>query len=304
MADSKTTVFDIQKFSVHDGPGIRTLIFLKGCPLRCLWCSNPEGQSSLPELVFYPERCKRLNRCLEVCPTHAISVKENSLLLNKDLCNLCGKCVDACYAGAWKIFGQVVDVDYVIKEIEKDVLFYRNSGGGVTFGGGEPLLWPDFINEVSQECKRKGIPVAVETCGHVPWRNFEKVLDVLDLIMYDIKHMDSVVHKKLCGAPNDLILQNIKFLSKQKVDLIIRVPIITNINDSKHNIHETARFVASLNGSVKRVEILPYHKFGVKKYERLGRKYELTDVEIPEQEYMEEIKREMEVNGLSVKIGG
>jgi len=304
MGNAEAMIFDIQKFSVHDGPGIRTLIFLKGCPLRCLWCSNPESQSSLPELVFYPERCRRLNRCLEVCPTHAISVKENSLVLNKDLCTLCGKCVEACYAGAWKIFGQWVDVGYVMKEIEKDILFYRNSAGGVTFGGGEPLLWPDFVREVSQECKKKGIPVAVETCGHVPWRNFEKVIDVLDLIMYDIKHMDSAIHKKLCGVPNELILENIKSLSKRKVDIIIRVPIIPNINDSNYNIHDTAGFVASLNGSVKRVEILPYHKFGEKKYGRLGREYELTDVEVPEQQYMEEIKTEMEVNGLTVKIGG
>jgi pyruvate formate lyase activating enzyme len=241
---------------------------------------------------------------VEACPTHAISVKGNSLLLNKDLCNLCGECVEACYAGAWKIFGKTVDVDYVIKEIEKDALFYRNSGGGVTFGGGEPLLWPDFVNEVSQECRRRGIHVAVETAGYVPWGNYKKVIDVLDLIMYDIKHMDSAMHEKVCGAPNELILENIKSLSKQKVDIIIRVPIIPGINDSKDNIHETARFVASLNGSIKEVEILPYHKFGIGKYAILGRKYELENLEVPEQEYMEEIKGEMEVYGLSVKIGG
>ncbi|MFO7997000.1 MAG: glycyl-radical enzyme activating protein [Dehalococcoidia bacterium] len=297
-------VFDIQKYSIHDGPGIRTLVFLKGCPQRCLWCSNPEGQSGAPELVFYAARCRRLNRCVQACPAHAISLEGESLFVNKDLCDLCGECVAACYAGAWKIFGKTVDVEYLVREIEKDALFYRNSGGGITFGGGEPLLWPDFLNEASQECRRRGIHVAVETAGHVPWRSYEKVIGVVDLIMYDIKHMDSEVHEQVCGVANELILANIESLSKQEVDIIIRVPIIPGITDSKDNIRETARFVASLNGSIIGVEILPYHEFGIGKYAILGRKYELEDLEVPGQGHMEEIKGEMEAYGLSVKIGG
>jgi len=241
---------------------------------------------------------------VQVCPAHAISLEGESLFVNKSLCDLCGECVSACYAEAWKIFGKTVDVDYLIKEIEKDALFYRNSGGGITFGGGEPLLWPDFVNEVSRECRSRNIHVAVETAGHVPWRNCAKIVDVVDLIMYDIKHMDSAVHEKICGVPNELILENIKSLSKQEVDIIIRVPIIPGINDSRDNIHETARFVASLNSSIKVMEILPYHRFGIGKYAILGRKYELEDLQVPGQVYMEEIKGEIEAYGLSVKIGG
>jgi len=305
MENIEAMIFDIQKFSVHDGPGIRTLIFMKGCRLTCCWCSNPESHSRLPELVSYGERCIRSNRCLEVCPTHAISVKDNRLVLDKSLCNLCGKCAEACYAGAWKMFGRVVDVDYIMKEIEKDALCYRNSGGGVTFGGGEPLLYPDFISAVVSRCQSEGINVAIETCGYVPWKNLERVLDKVDLVMFDIKHMDPEIHKQLCGQPNELILRNLKRLSKRDdIEVVVRVPIIPGLNDAEDNINNTARFVASLNDTIKRVEILPYHKFGENKYERLGRKYALKGLKIPSDEHMQDIKRTMEGYGLNIQIGG
>jgi len=237
MKNTKTTVFDIQKFSIHDGPGIRTLVFLKGCPLSCLWCCNPESQLREPQLIFYGERCIKANKCLEVCPTHAISVKDNQLVLDKNLCHLCGKCVEACYAGAWKMFGMVVDVDYIMKEIEKDALFYKNSGGGVTFGGGEPLLYPDFIGAVASRCKSEAIPVAIETCGFAPWKSFEKALDNIDLVLFDIKHMDPQRHKELCGRSNQLILRNLERLSqKGDIEVVVRMPIIPGMNDSEDNI--------------------------------------------------------------------
>lgn len=305
MRNMKAIIFDIQKFSVHDGPGLRTLIFMKGCPLACIWCCNPESQSRALELVFYVERCIRSNRCLEVCPARAISVKENRLVLDKILCNLCGKCVEVCYAEAWKMFGRVVDVDYVMKEIEKDVAFYRNSGGGVTFGGGEPLLYPDFVSAVAKRCQSAGIPVAIETCGYVPWKNLERVLDNMDLVMFDIKHLDPKMHKELCGCSNQLILKNLKALSRiNNTEVIVRFPIITGLNDTEDNVNSTARFVASLNGNIKRVELLPYHKFGEKKYERLGRKYTLKGLEIPSDEHMHAIESIMENYGLNVQIGG
>ena len=305
MGNTKAMIFDIQKFSVHDGPGLRTLIFMKGCPLACIWCCNPESHSRAPELVFYGEKCIRSNRCLEVCPTHAISVKEDRLVLDKSLCNLCGKCVEACYAEAWKMFGRMVDVDYIMKEIEKDAPFYRNSGGGVTFGGGEPLLYPDFISAVANRCQSEGIPVAIETCGYAPWKNLERVLDTVDLVMFDIKHMDPKIHKELCGRSNQLILKNLKALSQRdNVEVIVRFPIIPGLNDTKDNSNSTARFVASLNGNIKRVEILPYHKFGEKKYERLGKVYALEGLEIPSDEHMQDIKRTIEGYGLSIQIGG
>jgi len=305
MKNTKATVFDIQKFSVHDGPGIRTLIFMKGCPLTCIWCSNPESQLSAPQLVFYGEKCIRANRCLEICSNNAISVKGNRLVLDKSLCNLCGKCVEACYAGAWKMFGMVVDVNYIMEEIKKDILFYKNSGGGVTFGGGEPLLYPGFISAVASRCQSEGIPVAIETCGFASWRNFEKILDNIDLVMFDIKHMDPKIHKELCGRSNQLILENLKRLSpRDDIEVIVRVPIIPGLNDSEDNINNTIRFVASLRGNIKGMELLPYHKFGENKYERLGQKYALTGLKIPSDEHMQNIKRAMEGYRLNIQIGG
>jgi len=305
IVNMKATIFDIQKFNVHDGPGLRTLVFMKGCPLTCAWCSNPESQSIAPELLFYEEKCIRSNRCLEVCPTHAISQNENRLVLDKSLCNLCGECVEACYAGAWKMSGRVVDEDYILKEIERDSSFYKSSGGGVTFSGGEPLLHADFIESVANRCQIEGIPVAVETCGYVPWKNLEKVLGNVDLIMFDIKHMDPKIHKKLCGCSNLPILKNLRALSQRNnVEVIVRFPIIPGLNDTEDNVNSTARFVASLNGNIKKVEILPYHNYGENKYKRLGRKYLLKGLELPTEEHMQAIKSTMEGYGLNVQVGG
>jgi len=278
---------------------------MKGCPLACLWCSNPESQSKEPQLVFYEEKCIRADKCWQVCPTGAISVKDNRLVLDKHLCNLCGECVEACYAGAWKMFGMAADVDNVVREIEKDALFYKNSGGGVTFGGGEPLLYPDFITAVASRCQSEDIPVAVETCGLVPWRNFEKILGNVDLVMFDIKHMDPQQHKELCGRSNQLILKNLARLSRRGgVEVIVRVPIIPGINDAEDNISKTARFVALLRGNIKAIELLPYHKFGENKYGRLGRKYSLAGLKVPSDEHMQNIKSMMDGYGLDIKIGG
>ena len=203
------------------------------------------------------------------------------------------------------MFGMVVDVDYIIKEIEKDILFYRNSGGGVTFGGGEPTLYPDFISAVSAACHNEGIPVAIETCGFTPWRNFEKILDNIDLVMFDVKHMDPKKHEELCGHSNQRILNNLKRLSQRPdIEVVVRVPIIPGLNDSKDNISNTIKFVASLRGNIKRVELLPYHKFGESKYERLGRKYTIKGLKIPSDEHMQSIKRTMEGYGLNIQIGG
>jgi len=301
----KATIFDIQKFNVHDGPGLRTLIFMKGCLLACAWCSNPESQALAPELLFYEEKCIRSNRCLEVCPNHAISQKGNKLVLDKSLCNLCGECVEACYAGAWQMSGKVVDEDYLLKEIEKDAPFYKSSGGGVTFSGGEPLLHADFIKSVASKCQIEGVSVAIETCGYAPWKNLEKVLDHVDLIMFDIKHMDPKIHKKLCGCSNLSILRNLRNLSQRKdVEVIVRFPVIPGLNDSEDNVNNTARFVASLNGNIKRVEILPYHNYGENKYKRLGKRYLLKGLALPSDEHMQAIKNIVEGYGLNVQVGG
>lgn len=296
-------LFDIQRFSVHDGPGIRTLVFLKGCGLRCLWCSNPESQVSQPQLMLYPEKCIGCHRCLEVCEFGAVFVDGEQLLCNRQLCRACGKCADVCPAGARKLVGKHADVDYVIKEIEKDILFYRNSGGGVTFGGGEPALFPDFVRAVSIECQKLDINVAIETCGYAPWRNMKIIAEHVNLIMFDLKHMDADTHRKLCGHSNKLILNNLKKLYKMGGNkILMRMPIIPGLNDEEENIRNTAEFVLSLSSDIRSVELLPYHKFGVNKYERLGILYQIEEVKVPSGEYMRTIKRTMEEYGLNVKI--
>ena len=203
------------------------------------------------------------------------------------------------------MFGMVADVDYVIGEIEKDALFYKNSGGGVTFGGGEPMLYPEFIDAVASRCRSAGIPVAIETCGLVPWRNLEVILDNVDLVMFDIKHMDPRKHKELCGRSNQSILKNLERLSRRgDVEVIVRVPIIPGLNDSEDNIGKTIKFVASLKGNIRGIELLPYHKFGENKYQRLERKYSLAGLKIPSDEHMQNIKSMMDGYGLDIKIGG
>jgi len=306
----EATIFDIQKFSVHDGPGIRTLIFLKGCLLNCLWCSNPEGQSTDREIMLYPEKCIGCYKCIEVCDYGAIFIEDGQLMYDRKLCKVCGKCTDICPAEARKMVGKRVTVNEVMREIEKDILFYRNSGGGVTFGGGEPLLQSDFVKAVSIECEKKGIDVAIETCGYYPWGNLEKVIEHVNLIMFDLKHMDSDLHSKLCGYPNDLILSNLtrlcELVDSHSLDLqiIVRIPVIPGLNDSK-NISNTAKFISSLGNAVTRVELLPYHQLGIKKYERLGIKYDLKEVNVPTDEYMKNIKKLFtKYSDIDTKIGG
>lgn len=295
-------VFDIQKFSMHDGPGIRTLVFFKGCPLRCVWCSNPEGQSELPELVLNPARCRRLMRCVPACPRDALSLVDDSLCIDRAKCDLCGDCVNACYAGAWRIVGERLNTEHLLREIIKDQPFYRQSSGGVTLGGGEPLLRPEVVAELAAKCHRCGIHVAVETCGHVPWESVETARTGTDLFLYDLKHMNPAVHRGVCGVDNELLLGNLKRLLQGGADVVVRVPVIPGVNDSEENLLATARFVAVHGG--ERIALLPYHDYGSAKFARLGRSYELKDVTPPSHEALEGMRTLMEACGLAVSVGG
>jgi pyruvate formate lyase activating enzyme len=201
--------------------------------------------------------------------------------------------------------GREVDVDHIVQEVAKDALFYKNSGGGVTFGGGEPLLWPSFISAVSKQCREQSIHVAIETCGQAPQKSFTDVLNNVDLVIYDIKHIDPEIHKQFCGYSNELILDNLKKISKRdNLEITIRIPLIPGLNDSEENIIGTARFVVSLNSNIRRVELLPYHKLGVRKYERLAREYACENVEVPVNDHMQSIKRILDNYELDVQIGG
>lgn len=304
----KATVFNIQKYSIHDGEGIRTLVFLKGCPLDCWWCSNPESQQKKPELIYTQEKCLACNSCLDNCLGKAIT-KEGTekFRIDYDKCISCGNCKEFCYAEAISLVGEEFDVPKLVAQIKKDIPFYRNSRGGVTFSGGEPLLYPDFINSVVKECDLLGISVAIETCGYVPQKNLFCILenDNLDTVMFDLKLMDPQKHHEFCGAVNNLILRNFELLNATgNQDIIVRIPIIPGINDSVANISSIAEFVKDKGVKVKRVDLLPYHDLALAKYSRMGRDYKLKDLRPPTTADLNKLKALIESYKLNVQIGG
>ncbi|MEZ0576757.1 glycyl-radical enzyme activating protein [Halodesulfovibrio aestuarii] len=274
------TVFDIQRFSVHDGNGIRTLVFLKGCPLHCMWCQNPESMSPKPELMRLPHLCIGCGKCIEKCPEKALSVDDSgTFVIKRENCTYCGECVAHCYAGSMTIVGRYMTVDEVMDEVERDRHFYETSNGGVTFSGGEPTMQSEFLIECLHEAHRRGLHTAIETCAMTTPEVFRNVLEHTDLVLTDIKHMDSRQHKLLTGAPNEQILENIATAAAMGKTLRIRVPLIPGCNDSAENIEETAKFVASLGSAVESLDILPYHRLGEPKWEQLDRTYPLLGVE-------------------------
>jgi len=294
-------VFDIQRYSIHDGPGIRTLVFMKGCPLSCQWCCNPEGQKYNPEIRFIASKCvgeeKCKAPCVTACPNSAISLYQGKPKTDRELCQSCGTCAEACLYEARHLSGRKVTVEELLKEVKKDEPFYLSSGGGVTLGGGEPLVQFEFAREFLKRCKEQHLHTAIETCGYAPWAHLEKILKYVDVIYYDIKHMDPVKHKELTGVSNDLILENARqLLATKKDQVIIRVPIIPDGNDSEENIKNTAMFVVEVGG--KMMELLPYHRFGAAKYAQLDRKYELREKEQPTEEQMNRLKAIVESLGL------
>jgi pyruvate formate lyase activating enzyme len=302
----KGAIFKIERLAVHDGPGIRTLIFFKGCPLRCLWCSSPESQSNHLEIAYDERNCVRCMMCLEVCPLNAIYIsKGGRVRTDRQRCDNCGECVNVCRHNARRIIGQEVYLSEVIKEIERDEVFYYRSGGGVTLSGGEPTAQPEFAKAILKSCLNRGIPTAMETCGYTCWGILEDLLDFLDLIYVDLKHISAHIHEKLTGVSNHLILENIEKMNEDSrgTPMIIRLPVIPGINDTQENIRGMADFVRRLN-NVKRIDLLPYHRYGVSSYWILERDYELTNVVVPSHERMLNLKSIFESHGITVQIGG
>ena len=268
-------LFDIQRFSIHDGPGIRTTVFFKGCNLHCAWCHNPESQSSVPQMMFYKNKCIGCGKCKEKCP--------NEL----EKCELCGKCTIYCPHDARDICGKEYTVDEVLREILKDKKFYENSGGGVTFSGGECMLQIEFLTELLKSCKENGIHTAVDTAGHVSFETFEKIIPYTDLFLYDVKCFDSEKHKKYTGVPNELILDNLKKLLTTDTAVWVRIPIIPTVNDTAEEMKKIKEYILSC-GKPKKVELLPYHSLGEHKYEALGKN--LHSFSVPSEEKMTELK--------------
>jgi pyruvate formate lyase activating enzyme len=301
--NGKGIVFNIQRFSLQDGPGIRTTVFLKGCPLRCWWCSNPESQAVYPEVAHSTALCVRCGECVKICPNQAISFSsgERGIRIDRRLCRNCGTCVSACYSGAIKVYGKEMSVVEVFEEIEKDVAYYKNSEGGVTVSGGEPLAQPDFVNSLLKQCQKSGLHTVVDTCGYVKQVVLKAVLRYTDLVFFDLKHANGPTHKRVTEVSNKRILNNLKLVAQSGIGAIVRVPIILGINDSLEDMTAIARYVASLK-TIKEVNLLPYHRFGVGKYEMLDRAYRLDSTLPPKGAQLEELKKLVEAHGKECKI--
>ncbi len=296
-------VFNIMKYAVHDGPGIRNTVFLKGCPLNCWWCHNPESQELKPQLTFFPNRCIGCMDCIAACKENAIKAVDGKVVTDLDKCKNNGDCTLVCFAEAREMAGQSMSVDQVVKELLKDKIFYDESGGGVTFSGGEPLVQKTYLLELLKEMKKLGIHTTIDTCGYASSETIKEVAGLTDLFLFDLKHMNSEKHEKYTGVPNDLILENLNILHSMGKEIIIRIPIIPGFNDSDEELNELRNYIATLK-NVKEVNLLPYHNIGQEKYNRIGKPYKMKDVKEPSQDDMEYAANIMNGNGIKVKIGG
>ncbi len=263
-------VFDVKRYAIHDGPGIRTTAFMKGCPLSCLWCHNPESQSPTRELSFRVDRCTGCGACVSACPEAAIRMNDGQAITERECCTACGACVSVCPSDARSIIGDCWTVSALVDELSKDVLFFEQSGGGVTCSGGEPLFQSDFCSAVLRGCQERGIHTAVDTCGHAETRALLDVADVTDLFLYDIKMIDDRRHLEATGVSNGLLLENLQRLDRSGARIWVRVPLVPGINDDEENLVDVAEFVRTLS-SVEALQVLPYHRGGEEKQRGLGR---------------------------------
>lgn len=304
---NKALVLNIQKFSLHDGDGIRTTIFFKGCGLHCSWCHNPESQKYVQELMRYEERCKKCGACTRVCPQGALTLSEDGdILFNRSKCKSCGLCVDYCAYDALEIAGKYYTAEELFEEVKKDIILYEESGGGVTLSGGEPMSQdPDFLLDLLKRLNRVGIKVNVDTSGFALWDTFEKIAPYVDVFLYDMKTIDKEKHEDFIGRGLDLTLSNLIKLNDLDTDINIRIPIIGRVNDDLSDMMGISNWLVENEIKVKQINILPYHKAGSVKYDRLGIEYEDEKMTVPSEEKIEEIRKIFEKNDFNnIYIGG
>jgi pyruvate formate lyase activating enzyme len=294
-------IFDIKRLSTDDGPGIRTTVFMKGCPLRCDWCASPESLKKVPEISFNEDKCIRCGLCVEACPTGTQKMNGTRRTIEWEKCTHCGECVRVCPSTALRMIGRPVGVKELLSEIEKDKTFFENSGGGVTISGGEPTLQLDFLERFLARCRERGIHTTLDTTGYIEWSRFERIVDLVDLFLYDLKHIDEEEHKKLTGVSNRRILENLEKLVQRGKNVIVRIPVIPNRNDTQKNVSQSRDFLSSLG--IRRVDLLPFNKAAGSKYRLLGKTYACEGLQPLSDGKMNRIKAEFERAGIETCIG-
>jgi len=296
-------VTNIQGFSIHDGPGIRTVVFLKGCGLECQWCSNPECISPRPEVGFVKALCTKCGKCAGVCPVEALACEAGNFpRIDRGLCTGCGICSTVCSYKAFVLYGKPMNAEELFVAVSRDKMFYDSSGGGVTVSGGEALLQPQLVCDLFEQCRGAGIHTCIETSGHTIEPALKRVILFTDYILYDLKHQNSGKHQRYTSKPNNLILSNAKVVAESGVETLFRMPLIPGINDDTQNVEETAEFLHELGEKYRRIELMPYHRLGKGKYDSLDRPYSLSDLPAPEPEQVESVKKAFEDNGIKCTI--